>query len=59
MCAWARGASEVVRLRFLPKITEIFAYMVIKTPVFGYIVFGNMVIFGFMVNFYLVPVWTI
>ena len=37
----------------------IFAYMVIFTPVFGYMVFGNMVIFGFMVNFFMVPRWTI
>ena len=37
----------------------IFAYMVNETPIFGYIVFGNMVIFGFMVNFLMVPTWTI
>ena len=39
--------------------TQIFAYMVIETPIFGYMVFGNMVIFGFMVNFFPVPRWTI
>ena len=37
----------------------IFAYMVIETPVFCYMVFGNIVIFGFMVKFFVVPTWTI
>ena len=35
--------------------TGIFAYMVIEKPIFTYMVFGNMVIFGFMVNFFPVP----
>ena len=33
--------------------------MVIKTSIVAYMVFGNMVIFGFMVNFIMVPTWTI
>ena len=33
--------------------------MVIETPIFAYMVFRNMVIFGFMVNFFMVPRWTI
>ena len=47
-CGGSQGASGYI-----------FAYMVNTTPIFGYIVFGNMVIFGFMVNFMLVPTWTI
>ena len=51
--------EEYVWLDTSKKLFMIFAYMVIFTPVFGYMVFGNMVIFGFMVNFPLVPTWTI
>ena len=43
--------EEYVWLDTSKKLFMIFAYMVIFTPVFGYMVFGSMVIFGFKVNF--------